>query len=197
MNADLVLPPGERNVAVPVAKRSIRIVWAQDSRGREPGREFFATLDPTRRERIRRIFAALQEVGIVSNDQRMKKVSGTPHWALKGDKFVRLFAHFRPGGQFVISHGFVKASWEIPKAELRQAVKILEQHDALAASRALVEKVAPRIEVDALDDRYHRPAPAPFAARTAALPRRTIENPFVWAYVHRAELYAPNSPAAI
>lgn len=187
--------------------RGIKVVWAQDLKGRKPAQEWFEGLDDDQKGRLEKTFRLLEVNGVHIGVDKLKSLqkkdkSHRGLWELKTDRFVRLLGTFRPGGQFVAAWGVIKRRDFLDEGDMLAAQRIIQQHDiATSASGALVAERTPKANPEFKPSLPPPPQlrvvprPAPSAAEVATF--KKIPNEFVWAYVQQSDLLVPGSPKAL
>jgi phage-related protein len=103
------------------------IVWEieyfETANGRRPVQEFVDSLDRRSKAKIARTLDLLQELGVNLGMPYAKHVEGDM-WELRtrvGSNQYRIIYFLYTGGAFILLHGFMKKSGQIPQRDLRTA----------------------------------------------------------------------------
>lgn len=105
-----------------------RVVWATDSAGQLPAREFFLSLSVSDKAKVVALFSRFAEVGRIESREKFKKVADDL-WEFKSHQ-LRFIGDFRPGRVFVVAHGVRKKRDDLRPEDLEKAKRILAAHDA-------------------------------------------------------------------
>lgn len=108
-----------------------RVEFYLDRHGREPVREFLATLSRKARAAIDSDIKLLQEFGTLVGTPTVRPITGVRKlWELRTkttDGAIRIFYVAITGRKFVLLHGFLKKTNKTPPAELAIAIKRLHE----------------------------------------------------------------------
>jgi phage-related protein len=103
------------------------IVWEieyfETANGRRPVQEFVDSLDRRSKAKIARTLDLLEEFGVNLRMPYAKHVEGDM-WELRtrvGSNQYRIIYFLYTGGAFILLHGFMKKSGQIPQRDLRTA----------------------------------------------------------------------------
>ncbi len=109
------------------------MIWARDSNGNRPGREFFAGLGESDQAKVLALFKRVADFGNQANLNREKfkkvrKLRGHNLFELKSFQ-IRFIGEFRPNGIFAIAVGLRKKGDNLPESSIESAARILEEYE--------------------------------------------------------------------
>lgn len=109
--------------------QSWKIIYYNDSHGKEPVYEFIESLSPNAQAKVSNTFDLLVLFGIRLGLPHVKKVTGTDLWELRvlGGDNIRIFYIASTGRQFLLLHGFIKKTQKTDKKELKVAISRLKE----------------------------------------------------------------------
>ena len=99
------------------------IEYFETANGRRPVQEFVDSLDRRSKAKIARTLDLLQELGVNLGMPYAKHVE-VDMWELRtrvGSNQYRIIYFLYTGGAFILLHGFMKKSGQIPQRDLRTA----------------------------------------------------------------------------
>ena len=99
------------------------IQYFETANGRRPVQEFVDALDARSKAKIARTLDLLEEFGVKLGMPYAKHVEGDM-WELRtrvGSNQYRIIYFLFAGGAFILLHGFLKKSGQIPQRDLRMA----------------------------------------------------------------------------
>jgi hypothetical protein len=104
------------------------VVGAVRRNGTCPARDFLDSLPAEGRAKLMALIRRLADVGSITNREQFKKIENTEFFEFKHYQ-LRMPGYFRPGGVFVLTHGFVKKQDRIPPQELERAWAIRAEYE--------------------------------------------------------------------
>ena len=107
-----------------------RVVWAVDSSGRSPGRDFYERLEKAEKAKLYSPMKELAEKGRVPSRERFKKLGnlqGQALWEIKSFQ-LRLIGTYSPRREFVVAHGLKKKQHELRPSDMKIAARVLNNH---------------------------------------------------------------------
>ena len=109
------------------------VVWAEDARGRMPGKDYFDSLPPKERNKMKELFQLLADDWWIASKEKFNREEGE-FWAFK-DFQNRLIGAYRPGFRFVVVHGLQKQTPKMPREAIERAARVLAEWDTLQDAR--------------------------------------------------------------
>ncbi|OGK25360.1 hypothetical protein A2954_02225 [Candidatus Roizmanbacteria bacterium RIFCSPLOWO2_01_FULL_37_12] len=87
---------------------------------KNPVKDFIDSLDKKQKSKVFGIFQLVEEYGIFSVPQHIKKIKGTPFWEIRilGKDNIRLI-FILDKSSLIIFHGFIKKTQKTPQLELK------------------------------------------------------------------------------
>lgn len=118
---------------VAIEGRKFRLIWACESNGKMPAREFVLAQSPKNRAKLVALFGRLADFGVIHNREKFKKLEDDL-WEFKSFQ-IRVLGAFRPNGIFVLAHGVTKKKDELSPSDIEIAKRILREHDKLKTTK--------------------------------------------------------------
>lgn len=103
------------------------VVWAEDTRGRMPAKEFVESLPEKTQKRVAWLFSTFADRWHLDKDKFKYETDG-----LHAFRYfqTRLLGAFRPGARFVVAHGITKQTDKMPPEAFARAARVLAEWDA-------------------------------------------------------------------
>ncbi|MGA2590251.1 MAG: type II toxin-antitoxin system RelE/ParE family toxin [Bryobacteraceae bacterium] len=109
-------------------------VYAVCINGTSPGSDYYTALDETDKAKLNALFARMAEHGVIKNETKFKKITGTEFFEFKSHQ-IRMPCYYVPGRLLVITHGFNKKTDRMPPAEIARAERIRREDAEYFASQ--------------------------------------------------------------